>query len=308
MFVGISCGDEFWGLDVFRAVEMLGFDGLFAGERMVVHRASWDAITMCTAIACATKQIAVGASAVVAPFRHPTVLAKELTGLDRISGGRLVVGLAVGGDEPAEFVTAGAQLERRQRRTTEALEILKRYFSGERFDYDGELFSLQNVRMDPPPAQPGGPPVWVAGREKLSRRRAALLADGFLPYLFTPAQCERVFSEIRGLAEKEGRQLGPEFAFAVYLHLALDEGGGEARRRADEHLAWRYSEPRFAGDLAGRFPVAGDAEACVERLLQYAEAGCTHVVLFVIRREGESVLAALKKVAEGLLPALRRVP
>jgi alkanesulfonate monooxygenase SsuD/methylene tetrahydromethanopterin reductase-like flavin-dependent oxidoreductase (luciferase family) len=305
VFVGVSCGDEFWGLDVFGAAERLGFDGLFAGERMIVHRPSWDVVTMCTAIACATERITVGAAAAVAPFRHPTVLAKELTGLDRISGGRLVVGVAAGGDDPVEFEAAGAAVETRQRWTTETVEILKRYFSGARFDYDGKLFSLRGVRMNPPPARPGGPPGWIAGRGTRSQRRAARVGDGFLPYLVTPKQCARLFGEVRELAGELGRELGPGYAFGAYLHLALGEDGAEARRRADEHLAWRYSDPRFAGELAGRYPVAGDADGCAERLSHYADAGCTHAVLFLIRRQDEPPLAGLEHVADELLPRLR---
>ena len=62
MFVGVSCGGEFWGLDTFRRVEELGFDGLFTGEHLLHHRPVWDAVTMCTAMACATERIAIGPS------------------------------------------------------------------------------------------------------------------------------------------------------------------------------------------------------------------------------------------------------
>ena len=63
MFVGVSCGGEFWGLDVFRTVEELGYDGLFTGEHLLFHRPVWDAVTMCTAMACDTERIAIGPDA-----------------------------------------------------------------------------------------------------------------------------------------------------------------------------------------------------------------------------------------------------
>lgn len=299
MFVGVSCGGELWGADVFRSVEELGFDGLFTGEHLLFHRPVWDAVTMCTALACATERIAIGPAAAIAPLRHPTLLAKEFTGVDLISGGRLVLALGVGGDNPKEFEASGVPLERRGRRTAETIEILKRYFSGERFSYTGEIFQLEDVWLDPAPARPGGPPIWVAGRRDPTLRRAATLGDGFLPYMVTPESCRRMFATIIDHAAAAGRDLPPGYAWGAYVYLSLGEDPGEARRRGDEHLAWRYDEPRFAGDLAGKYVVAGDAAACAEGLARFREAGCTHLVLSLVRRPGEAPADVLRAIGEG---------
>ena len=305
MFVGVSCGGEFWGLDTFREVERLGFDGLFTGEHLLFHRPVWDAVTMCTAMACATERIAIGPAAVIAPLRHPTLLAKELAGIDRISGGRLVVALGAGGDYPKEFEAAGIPLERLGRRTSETLEILRRYLSGERFSYEGEIFRLDDVWLDPPPARPAGPPLWVAGRAEATRRRAALLGDGFLPYMFMAERCARAFGELRADADAAGRELPAAFAWGAYVYVSVGEDRDEARRRGDEHLVWRYAEPRFRGELAGKYVVAGSPAECAEGLAAFAEAGCTHLVLSLVRAEGESPLDALRVVASEVLPVLR---
>lgn len=306
MFVGVSCRGELWGPDVFRAVEELGFDGLFTGEHLLAHRPTWDAITMTTAIACATERIAVGPAAAIAPLRHPTLLAKELAGIDRISNGRLVVALGVGGDYPEEFTQAGVPFERRGQRTSETIEILRRYFTGERFSYEGELYRLEDVRLDPPPARPGGPPLWVAGRRDAARRRAALLGDGFLPYMVTPESCRRLFDSVGENAAAARRELGPGYAWGAYVHVSLGDDPDEARRRGDEHLAWRYGDPRLTGELAGRYCVAGRADDVAEGLLGFAEAGCTHLVLALIAPDGTPPLEPLRAVAETVLPAVRR--
>jgi len=305
MFVGVSCGGEFWGLDTFRAVEELGFDGLFTGEHLLFHRPVWDAVSMCTAMACATERIAIGAAATIAPLRHPTLLAKEFAGVDRISGGRLVLGLGVGGDNPKEFAASGIPLERRGRRTTETLEILRRYYAGERFSYAGEIFTLDDVWLDPLPARAGGPPLWVAGRADATLRRAALLGDGFLPYMVTPGRFATMFARVEELAAEAGRELGSSFARAAYVYVSIGEDAEEARRRGDEHLAWRYGEPRFAGDLAGKYVVGGDAEACAEGLRAFAAAGCTHLVLSLVRPGDEPPRASLEAAAAALLPLVQ---
>jgi alkanesulfonate monooxygenase SsuD/methylene tetrahydromethanopterin reductase-like flavin-dependent oxidoreductase (luciferase family) len=255
---------------------------------------------MCTAMACATERIAIGPSATIAPLRHPTLLAKEFAGVDRISGGRLVLALGVGGDYPPEFAASGVPLERRGLRTSETLEIVRRYFSGERFSYRGELFELEDVWLDPPPARPGGPPLWVAGRRAPTQRRAALLGDGFLPYMVTPESFAAMCASVRELAQEGGRVLPGDYAFAAYLFVRVGSDDAAARRFADEHLAWRYAEPRFAGDLAGKYAVAGDAERVRDGLARFRDAGATHVVLYPIRDEREEPGEALERLATAI--------
>ena len=306
MFVGISCGGEWWGVDTYRRVEELGFDGLLTGEHIMFHRPTWDAVTMCAAMAAVTEKIAIGPAATIAPLRHPTLLAKEFTGVDLVSNGRLILCLGVGGDYPKEFEATDTPLERKGRRTQESLQILRKYFTGERFSYKGEIFELDDVWLEPTPAQEGGPPLWLAGRQEPSQRRAARYADGWLPYMYTAKSVKRTFDFIRDDAEQFGRDLPADFAWGVYTYIALGADPDEAQTRADEHLAWRYNEPRFVGDLAGRYNVAGDVEACVEGLLEFGEAGTTHLVLFPVPAEGQSPMEMIEQMGTTLLPALRQ--
>ena len=279
MFVGVSCGGEWWGLEGFRRVEELGFDGLFSGEHLLFHRPVWDAVSMCTAMACATERIAIGPAATIAPLRHPTLLAKEFTGVDRISNGRLILTLGVGGDNPKEFEAPASRWSGAGGGRTETLEILRRYFSGRavllrRRDLPAERRRARSSSR----FRGAATPIWVAGRREPTRRRAALLADGFLPYMITPESFARMCGSVRELAEAGGRDLPASYAFAAYVYVCLDDDPALARRRADEHLAWRYSEPRFTGELAGKYAVAG---ACRRTA---ACAAAPRPVLAVVRR------------------------
>jgi alkanesulfonate monooxygenase SsuD/methylene tetrahydromethanopterin reductase-like flavin-dependent oxidoreductase (luciferase family) len=123
--------------------------------------------------------------------------------------------------------------------------------------------------------------------------------------MVTPRSCRRMFETIAEHAAAGERRLPDGYAWGAYVYLSLGEDAGEARRRGDEHLAWRYDEPRFVGDLAGKYVVAGDAAACAEGLERFRDAGCTHVVLSLVRRPGEAPADALRAVAGEVLPLLR---
>ena len=90
-----------------------------------------------------------------------------------------VFSCGVGDDYPREFDACGVPVSERGRRVTESIEIMRKYWTGERFDYDGRIFKLKDGDMLPAPTQPGGPPIWVCGRQERPMRRAARLADGW---------------------------------------------------------------------------------------------------------------------------------
>jgi alkanesulfonate monooxygenase SsuD/methylene tetrahydromethanopterin reductase-like flavin-dependent oxidoreductase (luciferase family) len=114
-----------------------------------------------------------------------------------------------------------------------------------------------------------------------------------------------MFDSVREHAAAAGRDLRADFAWAAYVYVSLGDDPAEARRRGDEHLAWRYDEPRFTGDLAGKYTVSGDADTCASGLCAFGEAGCTHLVLSFVRRPDEPPEAVLRRFAETVLPLVQ---
>ena len=189
---GITCGGDFWSDDDIRAVEKHGFDSFWTGEHIVYHRPILDAVTVLTRAAAITTRIKIGPATLILPLRHPTIIAKEFGSLDVMSGGRVLLTVGVGGDYPREFAACGIPMKERGQRTQEAIEIMKKYWAGGRFDYDGKIFKLVDVDMLPEPVTPGGPPIWVSGRQAAPMRRAATIGDGWHPYMYTACPVPRI--------------------------------------------------------------------------------------------------------------------
>ena len=314
MEVGVTCGGVWWPTEAFQAVEEVGFDTIWTGEHIVFHRPILDATPLLAAVAAVTRRVRIGPAAILVPLRNPTILAKELATIDIISGGRLTVVAGVGGDYPKEFEACEVPMTERGRRTSESIEIMRRYWSGEHFSYEGKIHRLDDVWMDPVPVQPGGPPIWLAGRTDAAMRRAARLGDGFMPYMYTPERCREAFEQIKANAVQSGG-LRDGFVRSCFAYVSLDDDPAKARELAIRDLSWRYGkdfEPWI-----DKYCVHGNAETCATRLREFAAIGVQHLALGMIHSDSvaldsspslaasEATLDAIERFGRQLLPALR---
>jgi probable F420-dependent oxidoreductase len=115
----------------------------------------------------------------VAPYRNPFLLAKAAATLDKLSGGRLILGLGTG-YQKSEFHALGVDMQERNALFDEALDVLPLHWSGEPFSYQGRHFSARDVIARPRPVQ-DPIPIWVGGNSRLSRRRVSERAQGWMP-------------------------------------------------------------------------------------------------------------------------------
>lgn len=316
--VGIHCGGVWWPPEIFQAVEELGFDAIWTGEHIVFHRPILDAVPLLAGVAAVTKRVRLGPAAILAPLRHPTILAKELASLDIMSGGRLTVAAGVGGDYPKEFEACGVPMARRGRRMTETIEILRKYWTQERFSYSGEIFHLDEVWMTPKPVQPGGPPIWLAGRSDAAISRAARLGDGFMPYMYTPQRCRDSFEELRAKARELGIALRPGFTWSAFAYLSINDSPARARELGLRDLSWRYGKDFSA--WVDKYCVHGEPETCIRELRRFVDAGARHLALGLLHEESiaintappkeasKRVLRTIERFAAEVLPALKEAP
>jgi probable F420-dependent oxidoreductase len=313
--VGVTCGGVWWPKECFQAVEDVGFDIVWTGEHIVFHRPILDAVPLLAGVAAITERVRIGPAAIMITLRHPTMLTKELTTLDRMSGGRLVVVAGVGGDFPKEFEACGVPMERRGRRTSETIEIMRSYWTEERFTYEGQIFHLDDVWMEPKPLQPGGPPIWLAGRSDAAIVRAARLGDGYMPYMYTAARCREAFAHVRAKADELGVALRSGFTQSAFVYVSMHESPGRARELGIRDLSWRYGKD-FTPWI-DKYCVHGTPETCVAKLREFVDAGVEHLALGMIHEDSVAVdttpslaasrltLRTIESYGEHLLPALK---
>ena len=301
---GVSCGGDFWQPDDIRAVEEAGYDSFWTGEHIVYHRPISESITMLTYAAALTSRIKVGPATMILPLRHPTIISKQISSLDVLSNGRVTMTVGVGGDYPREFAACDVPLKERGGRVTETIEIMRKYWSGERFNYDGKYFQLEDVDMLPKPVQPGGPPIWVSGRQEAPMKRAALLGDGWHPYMFTPDRCRDSFSQVKSMASDGGRTLPDDYVFAIFIYTCIDDDVERARATTVEELKYRYDQEFDL--LVDKYTAYGPPERIIEKLTEFIDAGVNYFILAPVmppdrRREH------IERMANEVVPVLEKM-
>jgi len=264
-----------------RLLEDLGYESLACGEHFMRGNPPGPtsaALPVLAVAAGATTTIRLVSSVILMPFYHPTVLAKITSTLDIASGGRLTLGIGLGGEFPEEFEAAGISAKQRGSRTDECLEALKRLWTVEQVDYQGRYYRLNNVTSMPHPMQQPHPPVWVAGRRDPAMRRAARYGEGWFPYLYSPERYRDSVEKIEAFANEDGRDLS-DYQWANFQFMAVYDTKEEAARVAAGSLGTQY---RYGGDfidIVGSYCVLGPVEECIRRLEEYVEAGARHFVL-----------------------------
>ncbi|MEO7261160.1 MAG: TIGR03619 family F420-dependent LLM class oxidoreductase [Jatrophihabitantaceae bacterium] len=227
-------------VQVARRAEELGYDSLWTFQRLLhpaegdwgpMYRAVQDPLVTLAHVAALTERPRLGVAVVNAPFYSPILLAKQLTTLDELSGGRLDAGLGLGWAEQ-EFTAAGVDFARRGARTEEFIACLKAIWTQPVVSFDGEFYRMPASRVDPKPVQRPHPPLLLGGTAERALRRVGRIADGWISSSRHDLRTIGADLELmRGAAREAGRD--PEkLRFIIRGVLTLtDEPAGADRRR-----------------------------------------------------------------------------
>jgi alkanesulfonate monooxygenase SsuD/methylene tetrahydromethanopterin reductase-like flavin-dependent oxidoreductase (luciferase family) len=228
----------------------------FSDVVLMEHHASSDGylpspIVMGAAVAGLTKRVLVRLSLVLLPLYDPLRAAEDLAVMDLISGGRLrlTVGL---GYRPEEYEQFGVNIKRRPSLMEEAVETLKRAWTGESFEYRG-----RTVRVLPRPAQQPRPEIYMGGASPASARRAARIADGYQP--LSPRLYDFYLEELQRLGRPVPAAKPITAGQGGYLFVAEDPDR-EWDRIAPHALHDANEYARWIGDRRGPFSPVADAD------------------------------------------------
>jgi probable F420-dependent oxidoreductase len=156
-------------------------------------------------LAAATSRMTLGTEVLVLPQRDPTLVAKQVSTLDTLSGGRIRLGVGVGWQE-SEYEALGADFHTRGARMDEAIALLRTYWTEPQVTLTGPYYRATSMGMEPKPPQGRRLPIWIGGGSDAALRRVGRLGDGWLASRVTDAEDgRRSIAAIRRYAEEAGR-------------------------------------------------------------------------------------------------------
>ena len=249
-------------IDWARDAEQAGFSTLGTIGRLVYP--NYEELIALSAAAAVTSRIRLTTSVLLAPLYANTALfAKQAASLDRLSGGRLVLGLGLGGRED-DYTASALPTGGKGRRLDQQLAEMKRIWSGEHYGYAGGI--------GPEPVRRGGPELILGGTAEASFRRVALLGDGWIMGGGTPDMFAQAAAGVDQAWADAGRPGKPRKLSLAYYAL-----GPEARDQADGYLLHYYG---WLGDVARQ--IAAGAAVSTEMVKGYAaafeSAGCDELI------------------------------
>jgi alkanesulfonate monooxygenase SsuD/methylene tetrahydromethanopterin reductase-like flavin-dependent oxidoreductase (luciferase family) len=264
------------GREAVRELEDLGAASLWVGGHVSSPNPTPEAMVWLARLVEQSDRAVVGTATLLLPLFPPALVAKQVADLDRAAGGRLAIGIGVGGEYASDFEACGVPIEQRGSRTNEAMELLRAFWTGEPVTHHGRHWDFDALRIHPPPEQAGGPPIVVTGRQPVAMRRAARLGDGWMPYLYSPERYARSVTTIRDEAAQIGRALDT-FTWCAYVFVCMDDDGDVARANAVAALGGTYRND--FSEMIERVAAVGTPEQVTERLDAFVAAGVEHFIL-----------------------------
>jgi probable F420-dependent oxidoreductase len=209
---------------VARLADELGFDSIWCNDHLAIAGAPepdaepayvaayaeqrgqnvYEPLIALAYLAAVTSRVLLGTSVYLLPLRNPVLAAKQAVSLDRLSEGRLVLGVGVGW-LAGEFAALGVPYRQRGSRTDEAIAVFKALCVEDSAEFYGRHHRFAGVEFLPKPHQRPHPPLWIGGRSDAAMRRAARAGDAWHPSHLSTDELRRRVPELRAECERAGR-------------------------------------------------------------------------------------------------------
>ena len=282
-------------LDMARAIEDLGYDGMWLGEHLLYRwpdrapRGPWEAWATMAGLAAVTSRVTIGPLVACTAFHNPAILAKQAATIDEISGGRFVLGLGAGWNE-TEFRAFGVPFDHRIARFEEAFKIIRSLLRDGAVDFAGTYYEARDCELLPRGPRPGGPPLMIGSIGERMLRITAPHVDSWNAWYADTSNRPSGVGPLRAKVDAACAEVGRDPAaiertVAVQVRLS----GGAGRTMGDTSIA--ESAP----------PLEGSPESMAEELRAYAREGIGEVqlVLDPIDRPSIERFAAVLRLLDG---------
>jgi probable F420-dependent oxidoreductase len=316
-------GGHYWreSLEEVTRAEELGFDSVWMEEHHSVTNHYWPSpLTILAGYASRTSRMMLGTDIVVAPFHHPVRLAEDVALLDVMSNGRMTLGIAIG-YKPDEFALYGVDLAKRGARFEEQLAIIRGLWTEEHVSFKGRYYTVEG-RLEPKPVTRPHPPLWIGGWGDLTLKRAATLADNWIPG--PTADLRRLLAGKQSFLEHRriAGRADPVTEWPLTRDVIVAETDQRARELAEAHImvayrreyagGWRHPfiDAGIATDLdrlmEDRF-IIGGPDQVIAKIRRFVEQyGMTHLIcrLFFPGMPHAHIMRELELLSREVMPAI----
>ena len=281
-------------LEVARRAEDRGLDSVWVTDHVIVPEQAnviyrehmLDPLAVLPWLAGVTQRVSLGTSVVILPYRSPIPVAKLLASVDVLSGGRLIVGAAIGWLE-GEFEALGVPFKERASRSDEALELMRTVWMQERPKIETRRHRVHDVVVSPMPLQKPRPPLYIGGSSEGAYHRVARLGDGWHASSTTHEAFRQGADSVRRLWKEAGREGAPYLSLRIPILI-----DGVHRPAVDMAL------------MRGRHTLHGTPKQVAEELSGFEALGCGHVALEVSYSTYPAILETIDLVADKIRPQL----
>jgi alkanesulfonate monooxygenase SsuD/methylene tetrahydromethanopterin reductase-like flavin-dependent oxidoreductase (luciferase family) len=298
-------------------IERLGFDSIWIPDHDV------DPLATLSFIAARTSRIRLGTCVLIPDHRNPVLLARQISALDSLSNGRVILGLGAG--EGREMF--GTPIDRPVARLLETIKILKELWKCTKVAYQGDFWEIRDYSLELKPVQKPHPPIWIGASGPRMLKITAEHGNGCFGPQLTPKHYEEWLGKLRNVTEKVGRN--PEEIMPAHLPFtSISKDHETAVKWLEPHVKWFLV---WASQPLGLLPqelgyerkwekeedvprgavercfVVGTPEECANKIKEFVHSGVRYFVLAIHAPDEKNYFQSLKSYAEQVLPHFKEM-
>ncbi len=280
-------------LKVAKTAEELGFESLWVSDHVVIPESHqgfgdvfYEPLTTLTYVGACTSKILLGTSVIILPYRDPIVLAKILSTLDVLSGGRVILGIGAGWLKE-EFDALSVSYKERGSITDECIEVLKVLWTKEAPSFKGTYYNFSEIKFLPRPVQKPYIPIWVGGNSKRAIERAVNAGNGWHSVGLAPEEIKERIKYINKLLSRKGGKTS-DFVISLRKNLQINNISNKGIRKAEDKETLR-----------------GTSDKIVEGIDRYKDSGVSHLVFQILSGTLEGIIRTMELFTNDIKPALK---